>query len=107
MWEKLENFEIRKIVLIFLFQGQSGTQSLNLIPSSSSISNIIQPIQQTQVIHNVQSGQTSMPTKKKKKKKSPKEKKPRPKAGEIRLKFALDGSMLFVCPECQVAYPEK
>lgn len=91
------------------FQGQPS-QSLNLIPSTSSISNIIQPIQQTQaVIHNIQSTQqTTAPVqKKKKKKKSPKEKKPRPKAGEIRLKFALDGSMLFVCPECQVAYPEK
>jgi hypothetical protein len=100
---------------------------LNLIPSTSSIANIIQPIQQ-----NIQTNQpniqvttqqqqntapsagnttttTSNPTttKKKKKKKAPKEKKPRPKAGEIRLKFALDGSMLFVCPECQVAYPEK
>lgn len=50
---------------------------------------------------------SNAPPKKKKKKKAPKEKKPRPKAGEIRLKFALDGSMLFVCPECQVAYPEK
>lgn len=99
---------------------------MNLIPTSSSIANIIQPIQQ-----NIQTNQsniqipsqpqqntapmtgnattTSNPTstKKKKKKKAPKEKKPRPKAGEIRLKFALDGSMLFVCPECQVAYPEK
>ena len=63
--------------------------------------------------------------KKKKKKKSSKERKPRPKgrlflifflkvsntllilesmikAGEIRLKTALDGSSLFVCPECQM-----
>lgn len=82
---------------------------MNLLPSTS-IANIIQPIQQTQaVIHNVQLNQPSgaTTTKKKKKKKAPKEKKPRPKAGEIRLKFALDGSMLFVCPECQVAYPEK
>lgn len=91
-----------------LLQGQTS-QGLNLIPSTSSIANIIQPIQQTQtIIHNVQSAQpTATVPKKKKKKKAPKEKKPRPKAGEIRLKFALDGSMLFVCPECQVAYPEK
>ncbi|CRK86224.1 CLUMA_CG000207, isoform A [Clunio marinus] len=87
---------------------QPTMQSLNLIPSTS-IANIIQPIQQAQVIHNIQSTQQSSsgPPKKKKKKKATKEKKPRPKAGEIRLKFALDGSMLFVCPECQVAYPEK
>lgn len=95
--------------------GQAG--QLNLIPSSSSIANIIQPIQGSQtIVHNIQqqsqtssinNGTTATVTKKKKKKKAPKEKKAKPKAGEIRLKFALDGSMLFVCPECQVAYPEK
>lgn len=90
---------------MFFSKGQPSISQLNLIPSTSAI----QPIQQTQIIHNVQSNQTPVatPSKKKKKKKAPKEKKPRPKAGEIRLKFALDGSMLFVCPECQVAYPEK
>lgn len=88
---------------------------MNLIPTSSTIANMIQPIQQqitTQSNLQSQSIQqtttnTSAPPKKKKKKKTPKEKKPKLKAGEIRLKFALDGSMLFVCPECQVAYPEK
>lgn len=47
---------------------------------------------------------------KKKKKKAPKkfvEKKPRPKPGEIRETKALDGSTLFCCPECQMAYPER
>ena len=42
-----------------------------------------------------------------KKKKLPKEKKPRPKPGEIRLTTALDGSTLYCCPECQMAYPDK
>ncbi|CAG5087175.1 Similar to Gastrula zinc finger protein XlCGF46.1 (Fragment) (Xenopus laevis) [Cotesia congregata] len=46
-------------------------------------------------------------TKKKKKKKVPKEKKPRPKPGEIRLTTALDGSTLYCCPECHMAYPER
>ncbi|CAH1115905.1 unnamed protein product [Phaedon cochleariae] len=46
-------------------------------------------------------------TKKKKKKKLEKEKKPRPKPGEIRLTTALDGSTLYCCPECHMAYPEK
>ncbi|XP_063230655.1 fez family zinc finger protein erm-like [Bacillus rossius redtenbacheri] len=46
-------------------------------------------------------------TKKKKKKKVPKEKKPRPRPGEIRLTTALDGSTLYCCPECHMAYPEK
>ncbi|GBP75184.1 Zinc finger protein 484 [Eumeta japonica] len=45
--------------------------------------------------------------KKKKKKKPPKEKKPRPKPGEIRLTTALDGSTLYCCPECHMAYPER
>ncbi|XP_055537896.1 gastrula zinc finger protein 5-1 isoform X2 [Wyeomyia smithii] len=45
--------------------------------------------------------------KKKKKKKPPKERKPRPKPGEIQVRTALDGSLLFLCPECQMAYPER
>lgn len=51
-------------------------------------------------------GPTS-PAKKKKKKKVNKEKKPRPKPGEIRLTTALDGSTLYCCPECHMAYPDK
>ncbi|XP_047995045.1 transcription factor E4F1-like [Leguminivora glycinivorella] len=47
------------------------------------------------------------PPKKKKKKKATKEKKPRPKPGEIRLTTALDGSTLYCCPECHMAYPER
>ncbi|XP_028043982.1 zinc finger protein 551-like isoform X1 [Bombyx mandarina] len=43
----------------------------------------------------------------KKKKKIQKEKKPRPKPGEIRLTTALDGSTLYCCPECHMAYPER
>lgn len=57
---------------------------------------------------------TATGTKKKKKKsqKAPKvravrEKKPRPKPGEIRETKALDGSTLFCCPECQMAYPDR
>lgn len=53
---------------------------------------------------------TTTTTGKKKKKKAPKkfvEKKPRPKPGEIRETKALDGSTLFCCPECQMAYPDR
>lgn len=46
-------------------------------------------------------------TKKNKRKKSPKEKKPKPKPGEIRMTTALDGSALYCCPECHMAYPDK
>ncbi|KAG5679556.1 hypothetical protein PVAND_009116 [Polypedilum vanderplanki] len=45
--------------------------------------------------------------KKPKKKKPPKERKPRPKPGEIREKTALDGTILYCCPECQMALPER
>ncbi|XP_050670721.1 zinc finger and SCAN domain-containing protein 23-like [Leptidea sinapis] len=44
---------------------------------------------------------------KKKKKKDSEEKKPRPKPGEIRITTALDGSTLYCCPECHMAYPER
>ncbi|XP_054284213.1 histone-lysine N-methyltransferase PRDM9-like [Macrosteles quadrilineatus] len=48
------------------------------------------------------------PSKRKKKKKIVyKEKKPKPKPGEIRLTTALDGSTLYCCPECHMAYPDK
>lgn len=45
--------------------------------------------------------------KKGKKKKPPKEKKPRPKPGEIRETRALDGTIIYCCPECQMAYPDR
>ncbi|EEB16627.1 conserved hypothetical protein [Pediculus humanus corporis] len=54
-----------------------------------------------------QGSSSLLPPAKKKKKKKPKEKKPRPKPGEIRLTTALDGSTLYCCPECHMAYPEK
>ncbi|CAF4923421.1 unnamed protein product [Pieris macdunnoughi] len=44
---------------------------------------------------------------KKKKKKDIQVKKPRPKPGEIRITTALDGSTLYCCPECHMAYPER
>ncbi|XP_017845121.1 zinc finger protein 793 isoform X2 [Drosophila busckii] len=50
---------------------------------------------------------TTTSGKKTKKKKPPKEKKPRPKPGEIRETKALDGSTLYCCPECQMAYPDR
>lgn len=65
-----------------------------------------------EIIDRVASATTVMPTvtangKKTKKKKAPKEKKPRPKPGEIRETKALDGSTLYLCPECQMAYPDR
>lgn len=43
--------------------------------------------------------------KKRYKKKPPKPKKPKP--GQVHLATAVDGTTLFCCPECQMAYPEK
>lgn len=50
------------------------------------------------------SGATS--GKKKKRKKRSKDRKTKLRPGEIRLGTALDGSPLYMCPECHVAYPE-
>ncbi|XP_057658168.1 zinc finger protein 41-like [Diorhabda carinulata] len=58
--------------------------------------------------NNLNTGQIQNTVQSKKKKKKPeKERKPRPKPGEIRLTTALDGSTLYCCPECHMAYPEK
>lgn len=43
--------------------------------------------------------------KRKIKKKPPKPKRPKP--GQVHIATALDGTVLFCCPECQMAYPEK
>lgn len=43
--------------------------------------------------------------KRKVKKKPPKPKRPKP--GQVHIATALDGTILFCCPECQMAYPEK
>ncbi|XP_046407012.1 zinc finger and BTB domain-containing protein 49-like [Ischnura elegans] len=45
--------------------------------------------------------------KKKKKKKTKKPPKPRMRPGQVQLTTALDGTTLFCCPECHMAYPEK
>ncbi|KAL1453280.1 hypothetical protein WDU94_007435 [Cyamophila willieti] len=70
-----------------------GTQHQTPPPAPTTTNNIQQPATAT--------------CKKKKKKKASKEKKPRPKPGEIRITTALDGSTLYCCPECQMAYPDK
>lgn len=43
--------------------------------------------------------------KRKMKKKPPKPKRPKP--GQVHIATALDGTILFCCPECHMAYPEK
>lgn len=46
-----------------------------------------------------------MKKKRKVKKKPPKPKRPKP--GQVHIATAIDGTTLFCCPECQMAYPEK
>lgn len=74
----------------------------NAITSNNVVNNTT-----TQTQNATNNTNTTTTSKKKKKKKAPKEKKPRPKPGEIRLTTALDGSTLYCCPECHMAYPEK
>ncbi|KAJ9580234.1 hypothetical protein L9F63_004107, partial [Diploptera punctata] len=54
-----------------------------------------------------QNDRESLLSSKKKKKKKVTNKPPRPKPGEIRLSTALDGSTLFCCPDCYMAYPDR
>ncbi|XP_026725203.1 neurotrophin receptor-interacting factor homolog [Trichoplusia ni] len=88
-----------------------NTNGLNVMPNIATMpSNVNSVVVQTATIVNqtVNSNtSTVIMSKKKKKKKSLKEKKPRPKPGEIRLTTALDGSTLYCCPECHMAYPER
>ncbi|XP_068631667.1 uncharacterized protein [Battus philenor] len=87
----------------------------NTLPSISSLTSVPtnavnSVVVQTSAIvnQNTASNTTTITiSKRKKKKKSLKEKKPRPKPGEIRLTTALDGSTLYCCPECHMAYPER
>ncbi|XP_049869261.1 adult enhancer factor 1-like [Pectinophora gossypiella] len=91
----------------------------NTLPSMSSIASPEPPqvasnqnsvlVQTTSIMNHSPTNTTTtiVGPKKKKKKKAAKEKKPRPKPGEIRLTTALDGSTLYCCPECHMAYPER
>ncbi|KPJ08279.1 Zinc finger protein 460 [Papilio machaon] len=88
-----------------------ATNALPNIPSLTPVATntVNSVVVQTAIVNqNVTSNTTTITiSKKKKKKKTLKEKKPRPKPGEIRLTTALDGSTLYCCPECHMAYPER
>ncbi|KAJ8730273.1 hypothetical protein PYW07_017311 [Mythimna separata] len=90
-----------------------NANALNSMPNIATMpSNAVNSVVvQTSTIVNNPANQNTTNTivlsKKKKKKRSMKEKKPRPKPGEIRLTTALDGSTLYCCPECHMAYPER
>ncbi|XP_044586375.1 transcription factor E4F1-like isoform X2 [Cotesia glomerata] len=63
---------------------------------------------ETEIIPDVpeeQESGTKPKRKKKYKKKPPKPKKPKP--GQVSIVTALDGTTLFCCPQCNMAYPEK
>ncbi|KAL5290138.1 hypothetical protein ACFFRR_009850 [Megaselia abdita] len=93
--------------------GASNSGNINFsnleISTSTSANNMVTNVKDNGVVSiSNNNGTTSSTTSKKtKKKKTPKEKKPRPKPGEIRETKALDGSTLYCCPECQMAYPDR
>ncbi|XP_060802981.1 chorion transcription factor Cf2 [Amyelois transitella] len=80
--------------------------SISTLPTmpANAVNSVV--VQTSSVVNQPVNGNAVAP-KKKKKKKTIKEKKPRPKPGEIRLTTALDGSTLYCCPECHMAYPER
>ncbi|CAB3223817.1 unnamed protein product [Arctia plantaginis] len=81
----------------------NGMQTIATMPSNSVV------VQTATIMNQTANGNTNTVcvSKRKKKKKNLKEKKQRPKPGEIRLTTALDGSTLYCCPECHMAYPER
>ncbi|XP_026317678.1 zinc finger protein 583-like isoform X2 [Hyposmocoma kahamanoa] len=76
------------------------------VPASSVVVQSATIVNQSESNSPINTASTVIVSKKKKKKKG-KEKKQRPKPGEIRLTTALDGSTLYCCPECHMAYPER
>lgn len=84
------------------------TNSISASSNTASTANSGSANHAAEVINSVATTTvTAVTNGKKKKKKAPKEKKPRPKPGEIRETKALDGSTLYCCPECQMAYPDR
>ncbi|KAG5898911.1 hypothetical protein JTB14_000157 [Gonioctena quinquepunctata] len=66
---------------------------------------IMQEVSQLENEESVDDPNDKTKKKKKYKKKPPKPKKPKP--GQVHIATALDGTILFCCPECHMAYPEK
>lgn len=76
-------------------------------PAAAAHGVVGQPLDAGDGYFNAAAGRPPPAAKKKKRKKPPKEKKEKPRPGEIRTTTALDGSALFCCPECHMAYPDK
>lgn len=62
--------------------------------------------QQQNTVVPVEVDANGKPKKKRKYKKKPPKPKP-PKPGQVHIATAVDGTVLFCCPECQLAFPEK
>lgn len=74
--------------------------------TEETTSDLQQTTQQTEEIGDDTASQGGKAKKKKKyKKKAPKPRQPRP--GQVHIARALDGTTLFCCPECNMAYPDK
>lgn len=82
-----------------LGEGSTESQTQEMDAESLIVADITEPTEETE-------DSDSKPKKKKKyKKKTPKPRKPKP--GQVHIATALDGTTLFCCPECHMAYPEK
>lgn len=81
-------------------EGSAESQSQEMDTESLIVADIAEPTEEAE------GDSDSKPKKKKKyKKKPPKPRKPKP--GQVHIATALDGTTLFCCPECHMAYPEK
>lgn len=83
-----------------LGEGSIESQSQDVDAESLIVADIAEQEPETET------GDETKPKKKKKYKKKP-PKPRRPKPGQVHIATALDGTTLFCCPECHMAYPEK
>lgn len=91
--------------------GTEGSENSQETDESKSILPEMTPIEVTPDISTtptveVDSDPTGKVKKKRKYKKKPPKPKP-PKPGQVHIATALDGTILFCCPECHMAYPDK
>lgn len=83
-----------------LGEGSAESQSQDVDAESLIVADMAEPEQDNET-----DTDTKPKKKKKYKKKPPKPRRPKP--GQVHIATALDGTTLFCCPECHMAYPEK
>lgn len=81
-------------------ESQIENSPLNGVEGSDNSQEKVEAVEATEMDAN-----GKVKKKRKYKKKPPKVKPPKP--GQVHIATALDGTILFCCPECQMAYPDK